>query len=365
MICESQSFLNKLLLGILLFFVADAQGVIVVVHGTFATAESWHQADGDFVQALRSSFVHLPDGCSQKNTPIISFSWTGANCSSARIAAAKNLAALILSYPESEKIQLVAHSHAGNVVALATQFLKKSIETPVATREVTEMWPTLQEASDLVGLVCTTQDRELLRAAIVELAVFSRAKYTKTRSVETEGKKIQRVYFLATPVDVSRYACEMSMVETCYALFSKGDLIQPVAGFYQRIFPQGPRFLNIEVVMLVSDKKYQTLGHADLRKPRIGSWLLLLPYLIEKGIGLKPENYGEHKNIVLALLVDGSKPIVATCLLDEHGKLSESLKTELIKRVEGGRPESSGYESALVADPKYEKRPADPFPVLI
>ena len=344
---------------LLVFVVADLHSVIIVVHGTFATAERWHQADGDFVQALRSSYAYLPATCPQKNSPIVSFSWTGANCSSARIRAAKNLAALIASYPATEKMYLIAHSHAGNVVALTTHLLKKAGEAVdnSLTRGDVSVWPaTLRQAADAVGLPCTLDDCALLQDAVRFLAVAN-PQNVPMRSLgvaSNSSPKIQRIYFLATPVDVSRYACEMSCVDTCYALFSKGDWVQPVGGFYQRSFPLAPRFLNIEVVTVLSEKKIQLPGHADLRKPCIGEWLLLVPSLIEAGLGLVPEKYGECQQVVLALLPNGAAPVITTHVFEKDGNLNEVIKASLEKNALGP-----------CDDLKEEKRPEDLLPVLI
>lgn len=320
--------------SISMFFSGELCGVIIVVHGTFASSEKWHQTDGDFVQALRSSFALLPDSCPQKNAPIVSFVWSGANCSSARITAAKNLAALIASYPVNEKIYLVAHSHAGNVVALTTHLFKKAAEIDLAqeVRSVCSWQIGLQEMSGLVGLPCSAMDYFLLQQAVQELCDVMKNVRVKTRALDPVGgepRKFERIYFLATPVDVSRYLCEMSVVGACYALYSRGDWIQPVGGFYKRTFPSGPHVLNVEVVGIVSEKKVQLFGHTDLRKPRIGQWLLLLPLLIEESLGMRPGGYENHKSVVLALFSKDARPVVTTHVFEKDGKLNEVLKKQL------------------------------------
>lgn len=340
-----------------LFFLcltAQLSSVIVVVHGTFASAERWYQADGDFVQSLRSSYVHLPGTCPQKNAAIISFSWSGGNCSSARIMAAKNLAALIASYPASESVYVIAHSHGGNVVSLATHLLKKAQEAAASSilRNVF-LWPeSLDHLASLVGLPCSYYDYVLFQDAVSSVAEAIQP-VLPVKSVENSFR-IQSIYFLATPVDVSRYSCEMSSVERCYALFSKGDWIQPVGGFYQRLFPQSARFLNIEVVTVLSEKKIQLLGHADLRKPTVGQWLLIIPFLIESTLGLLPDDYETSSHLVLALLPNGEKPVLTTHIFEKNGKMNDTIRIRLEK--------NALQESGEDLD---GKRREDPLPVLI
>ena len=316
----------------LLSISSHMHSVIIVAHGTFAAFEPWHQADGDFVKSLKENFVHLPDGCSQKNASIVSFGWTGANCSQARIAAAKNLVSLMLSYPIHEPIHLIMHSHAGNIAALATHLLKNN---PEASRDFS-VSSDAKKCEELVGLPCSEQDCRDLQQAFLETSFLYASQLQAVRSIVDVGvvqKKISTIYFLGTPVDAAKYSCDMDVVDRCYALFSSGDWVQPVGGFYKRIFPQTKRLLNIEVVRVVSKKRILKLGHCELRKPLVGNYLLRIPYLIADFLNVAPEQFDDYKNVVLVLFADGLTPVIVSSLFEKDGKLNAVVEKRLQESI--------------------------------
>lgn len=94
-----------------------ANGVYIVIHGTWATSASWAKKGGDFFDALERTITD--------EFNLVSFTWTGSNNHAARLQAAHDLVQLITSYPPNFTIHLVAHSHGANVGILASQLLGK------------------------------------------------------------------------------------------------------------------------------------------------------------------------------------------------------------------------------------------------
>lgn len=331
----------KALLWIVFFLSAEpARPVIIVIHGTFAANERWHASDGDFVRALRSSFSGLPASCPQKKSAIVSFRWSGHNNAQARITAAKDLGNLILSYPDDEPIYLIGHSHAGNVIAILSKFLKNPFldqKIPGISDVVRSPWG-LQEASwDLiVGLPCNDVAQDLLSQCLYRFSTYYSQKdaHLAVRCHGLEGfsskpalfqKKISIAYLLGTPVDSASYLCDMAVVDRCYALHSASDCIQTVGGFYGRIFPPHKRLLNLRVYLLAGVEKVEGLGHSCLHGPSVGLALLQLPSLIEDALKISPDRFDEYSMMILVLSPQGGVPLVLNSLRGSDGKLHEEI----------------------------------------
>jgi RHS repeat-associated protein len=95
----------------------------VIVHGTFAQDEDWPKK-GAFNAAVSQHF----------GEKAVAFRWSGGNSKSARVKAAKELKAFIdKNRPPGEPLNIVAHSHGGNVVKLYTQLKgSQKIDTFIA-----------------------------------------------------------------------------------------------------------------------------------------------------------------------------------------------------------------------------------------
>lgn len=107
----------KLLL--LLLIIPNIQAhLIILVHGTFATQESWHRPGGDFYQAIQQQ---LP------NHRIHPFVWSGKFDNKERLAAGQRLASLVDKIPISHDIIIIGHSHGGNVALIATMHCQRTI----------------------------------------------------------------------------------------------------------------------------------------------------------------------------------------------------------------------------------------------
>lgn len=102
---------------ILTAFDAPAR-VYIVVHGTWASKESWSKPGGNFFNDLAAS-------ARQFNATVVPFSWSGKLDNKSRALAGKELAKFIQHYSSDTPICIVAHSHGANVGILASQELGK------------------------------------------------------------------------------------------------------------------------------------------------------------------------------------------------------------------------------------------------
>jgi triacylglycerol esterase/lipase EstA (alpha/beta hydrolase family) len=93
--------------------------IFVLVHGTWATRASWTLPDSKLRKKLESSW---PEG------GIYRFDWSGTNGVRHRLLASgvlsEKLNELVVRYPSS-KVVVISHSHGGNVVAWASNRLKR------------------------------------------------------------------------------------------------------------------------------------------------------------------------------------------------------------------------------------------------
>lgn len=180
-----------------------ASTVFIVIHGTWGSRETWYKKGGDFFTTLEHN-VH-------KDATVVSFSWSGKLDNHSRTQAGHELAHYIQLYPPETIINLIGHSHGGNVGALATQELAQSPHN---------------------------------------------------------HHRIHRLYTLATPVNTKSYMPDMRIIEHFYNLFSLDDCIQPVLGIFGRVYPPHPRSANIRIV--IGNKGPD---HEDLHSPCIAALL--------------------------------------------------------------------------------------------
>ncbi len=198
--------------------ILHAQSVFILIHGTWGAECSWYVPKGDFFDALENTV-------SKKNSSVVSFRWSGGAGHEARMKAAYNLVKLIKTYDPSVAIYLVAHSHGGNVAALASHMLDE----------------------------------------------------------EDNKHHIRALFNLGTPV-MSNYLPNMSVIHYLYNLFSFEDLIQTVLGISGREYPEHKRIANLRV--FINGKEP---SHSELHHTLIGKWLPYLHqhfkrYLADQGI---------------------------------------------------------------------------------
>jgi hypothetical protein len=87
----------------------------VIVHGTWAAKEKWWRPNiGPFWKHVRRFWPHLYAGLSP-------FAWSGKNSHAARVLAAQQLVAWAQAQGATS-LDIIAHSHGGNVCLLAAKF---------------------------------------------------------------------------------------------------------------------------------------------------------------------------------------------------------------------------------------------------
>ena len=182
---------------------AQAQSVFILIHGTWGADCTWYVPTGDFFQALEEAVC-------EKNSVVVPFRWSGGCGHDARVQAAQNLVKLIKTYDEKTAVYIIAHSHGGNVVTMASQFLAQE---------------------------------------------------------EGNNHHIRALFTLGTPV-MSNYLPNMKVIEYLYNLFSFEDLIQTVLGLSVREFPEHKRIANLRVMINGKEPDHAGLHHAI-----IGKWI--------------------------------------------------------------------------------------------
>jgi hypothetical protein len=181
----SKHFLSWILLIGPYNFASQSTHLCIVVHGTWATHESWAQPGGDFFEALQWSLELENRQFNADKVQVTAFSWSGKNNHTERQQAAQKLATMLATLPQTTHITLIAHSHGANVCFLASQLLKNT-ETTIKT-----------------------------------------------------------LYALGAPIDRARYQPNMSVIGSLYNLFSFGDPVQTVSGCFERALPPHLRITNI------------------------------------------------------------------------------------------------------------------------
>lgn len=177
--------------------------LIILIHGTWGTSSDWHQPGGHFHDMLEMQ-------AQKYGACVVPFCWSGSNSNQARETAAHSLVNLIKSYPTKQQFYVVAHSHGGNVAALASQLMTK--HAPL--------------------------------------------------------HKIESLYLLGTPARAD-YVPNMEAINYVYNIVSFQDFIQPVINIFNRGQPMHPRITNISIT--IDDKEP---GHSDMHHYSIGLWLL-------------------------------------------------------------------------------------------
>jgi len=291
----------KTIFLILFFSCSKLFSVIILIHGTFSLKENWYQPNGKFFQELQKQATIL-------NKKIVPFCWTGENNNTARIDAAKNLIQLILSYPETEEIILIGHSHGGNIINIASKLLH-NLKTTALTCDSENIF----SSQELANLINSSYERiygqKLNLQTLVNIECLLNTKKEKSLNskptIKTNQKEflIDQVYLLATPVNKENLP-DMSIIKNLYNFYSNGDLIQKVFGFYKRKISLNTRVTNLEIKFTNNQSTLnaeQKPGHSELHDPIIAQWLLKIPdkLKIEKIGGF--ENFNPEQDGIIYL----------------------------------------------------------------
>ena len=168
---------QNVILAISLFSIAiktyASQTVYIIIHGTWGHPFNWQMPGGDFYEELRIS-------AQEYDATTAFLNWSGKNSHEARLEGARRLVSLIKTYAPEDSINIVAHSHGGNVGILASQLLENS------------------------------------------------------------DYKIDTFFALGTPIHTISYMPNMNVINRLYNLFSFGDMVQTVGGIFKRELPAVP-----------------------------------------------------------------------------------------------------------------------------
>lgn len=178
-------FFANCFFSLFLFFtplLTHTKTVWILIHGTFAQNAVWYQKGGDFYESLKKE---LPPAAK-----LTSFSWSGKNTDAARQLAAQQLVHFIFNnYNWDDVINVIGHSHGGNIAILAAQLLAQQFPY----------------------------------------------------------YKFFQLFGLAVPVARSCYNANMNQIIFLYNFFSYGDSIQTIIQGFLRTYPAHERIWNIQL----------------------------------------------------------------------------------------------------------------------
>lgn len=158
-----------------------------------------------------SQFYHsLQQSAARLNRRVATFNWSGELGHSARQTAGERLANVIEMAGSTSVVHLVTHSHGTNVGIIASHLLEKN----------------------------------------------------------KSSKKIHTFYALATPVDQVRYLPNMNVIDYFYNFYSLTDMIQPVLGMYQRVYPPLKNVVNVRTMI-----NFFPPDHFQIHNQLIGRWI--------------------------------------------------------------------------------------------
>ncbi len=194
---------SRHLIFIILFFIINTQckDHFIIVPGTWAKNELWHQAKGEF----HSSLALIGQG----RYSVSSFSWTGDYNHQVRTESGNRLAEEIQSFSASDHVHLITHSQGTNVAILAAE----------------------------------------------QLVRFNHGKS------KSKQRKISTIYSFGAPVDMNRYTPNMEIIGFFYNFYSWGDYVQPLLGLYSRTYPTHSRRANIRITIDSKDPLHIQLHH--------------------------------------------------------------------------------------------------------
>ena len=279
----------KILTSFILFLIfRPLHGVVILIHGTFASNEIWHRPGGDFYNELEKQANLI-------NQNLIPFMWSGENNYQARLKAAECLTKIILSYPLNEIFILIAHSHGGNIINLTSQLLFDPLEELMSNYTQEQLYAEITELiNQNYETICLGKTKSIFDIEkekgkyFEEISLFIdtykniRKGRTKTLQYKNAFEKkylIDAAYLLGAPIDENIYSPNMSIIKTLYNLYSSNDFIQPVLGYYHQSLTNYERIINLQITL-----KGKSPSHSNLHDPAIARWLLSIPERIEPSI---------------------------------------------------------------------------------
>lgn len=257
----------------------SSNAVVIIIHGSFSSSSTWHSAQGGF-------FTNLEKTAKTLNQSAFTFNWSGSPNSGEINKAGQMLAKLIASFPKDEPIILVGHSHGGNVINVASQKLLD---------QQAEM---IDNASNITEQAQVKESNKDTPTTKLDLTLTSRKVTTPTQNLRTY--KIDCVYQLGTPIDMKKYAPQMKVIKYLFNFYSRGDDVQTVAGMYKKQYSNHERITNIELKIRDSKNgRNYNPSHHNIHHPIIGSWILLIPFELQKEKAGGFQNFEHSKNCII------------------------------------------------------------------
>lgn len=311
----------------------EPAGVIILIHGTFATDTEWYQPGGDFFEVIKKA-------AAKKKYTVIPFAWSGQLSNTARIAASKNLAQLIVSYPSSMNIEIIAHSYGGAVATYASALLYNPIEEAISLQhqrpsaqtiledlsqakketkkqlsELLEQQKTIQPGPDneFIKALATVQkqmqayQKQSLEAELQAITTLTQeikdfVQAQKKLNQKTKNR-ITCLYTLATPVDAKQHLPNYFVIKQLKNLYSNSDIFQSVFGICQKVFLPHPQLINLKIKIgkTPTDQDPRDPTHSELHSKLLGKKLLdIFEIFKKKKIGnFEKAHFGMHGQITL------------------------------------------------------------------
>ncbi len=253
--------------------------VVIIVHGSFSSKDAWWRVNGGF-------FNEVEKQAKAKGHCVVPFSWSGQPTEKEIRAGGAMLAKLIESYPISEHIILIGHSHGGNVINHASKLLFDPLEKLLAEMAQKPVSEVLAQACAAIAAAPPQNNQQYIPVPVSQLHWWDLLPTVKLLALAenkspSAGQKryvIDRIYLLGTPTNNATFGPQMEVVGDVFNFFSYGDIIQPVLGLYQRTYPQHQRLINLEVLVWDHNKKkVHKPDHHDIHAAEIGRWLLAIP----------------------------------------------------------------------------------------
>lgn len=276
-------------LAVVLLSFSGLDAVVIIIHGSFATTRSWWNTKGSFFKEIERQAACFGEA-------VVPFGWSGYPTAEHIGIAGNALAKLIMSYPRHERITIIAHSHGGNVVNKASIALFDPVEKMLSGLSSRPVRDQLQKAyaalADLPPVMTTAH-----YVTPLPVPLYGGFDYTYTlrevpgikaaidwcKESKAFAKKniIDRAIYLGTPVDENLYAPQMDVIGSLINMYSHGDRIQPIIGFYDRRYKGHEHITNLQVLVKPNGARLpHAPNHSAIHAPYIGRWLLLFPEVL-------------------------------------------------------------------------------------
>lgn len=187
-------------------FFEKKPALYIIIHGTWSSPRYWlFHKNPRWYQEGHPSFEAFKTTC---NAPIRAHIWSGKNHQDDREKGAQELVRELKQLAPQYNIYIIGHSHGGNVALLALHYLA-------------------QEKSPI---------------------------------------RVEELIMLGTPIYLDWYSDCLHIAHTIYNIFSYGDIIQTVAGMYERVLPEHEHIYNIQLQLNNSCPTHNQLHNKEIMR---------------------------------------------------------------------------------------------------